>query len=127
MHVWLMATPGGSPAIEERARRLLGFEIGAERTGVPVTVATMFARFQYDPQVSAQYLMRIPPVAALCELAEMLTHFRIDGEPCPAPEGLARAALLHAGRAVDGPLPGTLESLAVGLRAMAEKFGNIMK
>lgn len=91
---------GCSETVEERAQRLLYFELGTERTGSPVTVATMFARLGLDPIRVARHLMRLSPACAVDELALALGRFRIGGEACPAPHALARAALAHAGRAV---------------------------
>jgi hypothetical protein len=91
---------GCTPAVEERARRLLKFELGFEDTGRTVTVATLFADCQISPEETAQHLMRIPPRDAVDHLSDWIDTFQIDGEPCPEPKALARAALLHAGRAV---------------------------
>jgi hypothetical protein len=91
---------GCTPVIAERARRLLKFELGHEGTGVPVTVATMFARCQADPAPTAEHLMRIPPRDAVDYLSDWIRSFCIDGETCPSPDMLARAALAYAGRAV---------------------------
>ena len=91
---------GCTLAVEERARRLLKFELGHEHTGAPVTVATLFARCHVDPQETAQHLMRIPPRDAVDYLADWILSLPIDGEFCPAPRALARAALADAGRAV---------------------------
>ena len=53
-----------------------------------------------DPVETASHLMRIPPRDAVDHLAEWIHSFQIDGEFCPAPKEMARAALYHAGRAV---------------------------
>jgi hypothetical protein len=95
---------GCSATVEVRADRLLRYELGTERTGAPVTVATMFARStdEHDPLHLAQHIIRIPPGLAVAALAEWLDGFTIDGNlPGPAQAlALARAALVHAGRAV---------------------------
>lgn len=91
---------GCTPAIEVRAAKLLSFELGSIRTGAPVTVATLLAGDSDDPIDHARHLVRIPPRWALMLLADRLGRFTIDDEPCPCPAGLARAALLHAGRAL---------------------------
>jgi hypothetical protein len=93
---------GCSAAVVERADRLLRFELGTERTGAPVTVATMFARStdEYEPVHLAQHIIRIPPQQAVAALAEWLDGFAIDGEIRGPAQTLARAALAHAGRAV---------------------------
>jgi hypothetical protein len=91
---------GCSPTVEERARRLLKFELGYEGTGATVTVSTLFRHCHVDPVEAASHLMRIPPADAVDHLAEWIHSFQIDGEFCPAPRQLARAALHHAGRAV---------------------------
>ncbi|WP_448205799.1 hypothetical protein [Azospirillum sp. sgz302134] len=96
----ITATAGWSEAVEERARRLLGYQVGTEGHGAPVTVQSMLARCGYDPVASARFLMTIPPLMAVRELTKTVARFRIDGEPCPDPAALARAALSHAGRAV---------------------------
>lgn len=97
----ITAIAGWSEAVEVRAGRLLDFVIGHEGNGTPVTVATMFARCHYDPLNSARFMMRIPPITAVHELTRTISRFRLEGEMCPAPERLARAALIHAGRFVD--------------------------
>jgi hypothetical protein len=91
---------GCSPTVEERARRLLKFELGYEETGTTVTVSTLFHHCHVDPVETASHLMRIPPRDAVDHLAEWIHSFQIDGEFCPAPKEMARAALHHAGRAV---------------------------
>lgn len=91
---------GCSPAVRERARRLLRFELGRENGGAGITVATLFARRGGDPTAMAEHLIRIAPRDAVDYLAEEIASFLIDGEACPSPHGLARAALAHAGRAV---------------------------
>ena len=91
---------GCTPTVEERARRLLKFELGYENAGATVTVAMLFARCHVDPGETAQHLMRIPPRDAVDHLADWIHSFQIDGEFCPEPKALARAALRHAGRAV---------------------------
>ncbi len=96
----ITATAGWSEAVEERARRLLGYQIGSEAEGAAVTVRTMLERSGYDPVASARFLMAIPPLSAVRELGKTIAAFRIDGEPCPDPLASARAALSHAGRAV---------------------------
>ncbi|HYD66493.1 hypothetical protein [Azospirillum sp.] len=96
----ITATAGWSEAVEERAKRFLGFVVGTEGDGVPVTAATMLARCHLDPIAGARYLMLIPPQKAVRELTLILTDFRIDGQPCPDPLAAAQAALSFAGRAV---------------------------
>ena len=91
---------GCSPTVEERARRLLKFELGYEETGTTVTVSTLFQHCHVDPVETASHLMRIPPWDAVDHLAEWIHSFQIDGEFCLAPKEMARAALHHAGRAV---------------------------
>jgi hypothetical protein len=91
---------GCSPTVEERARRLLKFELGYEESGATVTVSRLFQHCHIDPIEAASHLMRIPPGDAVDHLAEWIHSFQIDGEFCPAPKQLARAALYHAGRAV---------------------------
>ena len=91
---------GCSPTVEERARRLLKFELGYEETGTTVTVSTLFQHCHVDPVETASHLMRIPPRDAVDHLAAWIHTFQIDGEFCPAPKEMARAALYHAGRAV---------------------------
>jgi hypothetical protein len=91
---------GCSPTVEERARRLLKFELGYEETGTTVTVSTLFQHCHVDPVETASHLMRIPPRDAIDHLAEWIHSFQIDGEFCSAPKEMARAALYHAGRAV---------------------------
>lgn len=96
----ITATAGWSEAVEERAKRLLRYQIGTEGEGAAVTVQTMLARCDYDPVASARFLMSIPPLMAVRELSKTVARFQIDGEPCPDPAAMARAALSHAGRAV---------------------------
>jgi len=96
----ITATAGWSEAVEERAKRLLAYQIGTEGEEAAITVQTMLARCDYDPVASARFLMAIPPLTAVRELTKTIAHFRIDGEPCPDPAAMARAALSHAGRAV---------------------------
>ncbi len=96
----ITATAGWSEAVEERAKRFLDFCPGTEDGGKPITMAVLFARCHHDPVASARFLMVIPPLTAQGELTRIITHFRIDGEPCPDPAAAARAALSHAGRAV---------------------------
>lgn len=96
----ITATAGWSEAVEERAKRLLRYQVGTEGQGSPVTVQTMLARCDYDPVASARFLMTIPPLTAVRELTKTVARFRIDGEPCPDPAAIARAALSFAGRAV---------------------------
>ena len=91
---------GCSPTVEERARRLLKFELGYEETGTTVTVSTLFQHCHVDPVETASHLMRIPPWDAVDHLAEWIHSFQIDGEFLPRTEEMARAALHHAGRAV---------------------------
>ncbi len=92
---------GWSETVEERARRLLRFEIGAEGpNGTPVTVATMLARCNYDPLEHARLLIVAPPLAAVKELTRIVGLFEIQGERCSDPAAMARAALSHAGRVV---------------------------
>jgi hypothetical protein len=91
---------GCSPTVEERARRLLKFELGYEETGTTVTVSTLFQHCHVDPVETASHLMRIPPRDAIDHLAEWIHSFQIDGEFCQARKEMARAALHHAGRAV---------------------------
>lgn len=98
----ITATAGWSEAVEERAKRLLRYQIGTEAGGAVVTVQTMLARCGYDPVASARFLMCIPPLMAVRELTKTVTQFQIDGQPCPDPAAVARAALSHAGRAVAG-------------------------
>lgn len=95
----ITATAGWSEAVEERAKRFLACTLGTEG-GVPVTMADLLTRNEYDPVASARFLMIIPPLTALRELTRILAGIRIDGEPCPDPAAAARAALSHAGRAV---------------------------
>ena len=96
----ITATAGWSEAVEERAKKLLDFPLGTEGDGVPVTVATMFVRCQFDPVASARFLMIIPPLTAQRELTRTMARFRIDGCACPDPAAMARSALSYAGRAV---------------------------
>lgn len=96
----LFTLKGCSPTVEERARRLLKFELGYEETGATVTVSTLFLHCHVDPIETASHLMRIPPKDAIDHLAAWIHSFQIDGEFCPAPQAMARAALYHAGRAV---------------------------
>jgi len=96
----ITATAGWSEAVEERAQRLLTFPLGTETNGASVTVATMFARCQFDPVASARFLMIIPPLMAQRELTKTIARFHIDGHPCPDPAAMARCALSYAGRAV---------------------------
>ncbi len=97
----ITATAGWSEAVEERAQRLLRYQVGTEGPdGVPVTVQTMFERCGFTPVASARFLMCIPPLTAMHELTKTVTRFRIDGEVCPDPAGMAKAALSFAGRAV---------------------------
>lgn len=100
MHELIFTFKGCSLAVSERARRLLRFELGSELGGAPITVATMFARRNRDPVAAAEHLIRIAPHDAVDYLAEEIACLLIDGETCPAPHGLARSALAHAGRAV---------------------------
>ncbi|HYD31647.1 MAG TPA: hypothetical protein VEB64_12425 [Azospirillaceae bacterium] len=97
----ITAVAGWSEAVEVRAERLLDFVIGHEGNGTPVTIATMFARCHFDPWDSARFMMYVPPITAVRELTRTISRFRIEGEGCPGPERLARAALIHAGRFVD--------------------------
>lgn len=97
---FITAAAGWSEAVEERAKRLLRFTVGTEGDGMPITVATMFARCHLDPVHSARLLMIVPPLVAQQELTGIVVRFRIDGEACQDPSGLACAALSHAGRAV---------------------------
>ena len=96
----ITATAGWSEAVEERAKRFLDFRLGTEKDGAPVTMATLLARDHYDPVASARLLMIVPPLTAQRDLMRMVAQFRIDGEPCPDPTAVARAALSYAGRAV---------------------------
>jgi len=96
----ITATAGWSEAVEERAKRFLGFVVGTEGDGLPITAATMLARCHLDPVTSARFLMLIPPQKAVRELTRIIAGFRIDGEPCPDPLATAQAALSFAGRAV---------------------------
>lgn len=96
----ITATAGWSEAVEERAKRLLRYQVGTEGDGAPVTVQTMLARCGFDPVASARFLMVIPPLVAVCELTKTIAGFQIDGMPCPDPAETARAALSFAGRAV---------------------------
>lgn len=96
----ITATAGWSAAVEERAKRLLRYQLGTDGRGSPVTVRTMLARCGYDPVASARFLMTIPPLTAVRELTKTVAGFRIDGEPNPDPAATARAALSFAGRAV---------------------------
>lgn len=96
----ITATAGWSEAVEERAKRLLRYQVGTEGNGAVVTVQTMLARCDYDPVASARFFMMIPPLMAVRELAKTIGRFRIDGESCPDPTALARSALSFAGRAV---------------------------
>lgn len=96
----ITAAAGWSEAVEERAKRFLDYIVGTEGSGAPVTVATLLARCQYDPVASARFLMLVPPLTAQREFARTVADVRIDGEPCPDPAAVARAALAHAGRAV---------------------------
>lgn len=97
----ITVTAGWSPAIEERARRLLAYPLGADAEhGVAITVAAAFAQGGHDPVHVARLLMHMPPLSAVEVMIETLAGFAIDGEPCPDPDGMARAALAHAGRAV---------------------------
>jgi hypothetical protein len=100
MYELIFTWKGCSLAVRERARRLLHFELGQENTGAGITVATMFARRHKDPAAVAEHLIRIAPRDAVEYLAEEISAFLIDGEACPFPHSLARAALAHAGRAV---------------------------
>ncbi len=97
----ITATAGWSEAVEERAKRLLRYQVGTEGpAGVPVTVQTMFERCGYTPVSSARFLMCIPPLTAVRELTKTVARFEIDGKACPDPAGIAKAALSFAGRAV---------------------------
>lgn len=96
----ILATAGWSEAVEVRSRRFLGFEAGVEARGAPVTMATVLARLERDPVASARHLMLLPPLSAVDAVTAMLSQTSIDGEPCPDPDGVARAALAHAGRVV---------------------------
>lgn len=100
----ITATAGWSEAVEERAKRFLGFVVGTERAagggGVPVTAATLLARRRLDPVATARFLMLVPPQKAVRELTLILADVCIDGEPCPDPLATAQAALSFAGRAV---------------------------
>lgn len=96
----ITATAGWSEAVEERAKRLLRYQVGTEGGGAPVTVQTMLVRCGFDPVASARFLMVIPPLVAVCELSKTIAGFQIDGAPCPDPAETARAALSFAGRAV---------------------------
>ena len=96
----ITATAGWSEAVEERAQRLLRYQLGTEGEGVPVTVQTMLVRCGFDPVASARVLMVVPPLVAVGELTKTVADFQIDGTPCPDPAETARAALSFAGRAV---------------------------
>jgi len=96
----ITATAGWSEAVEERAKRLLAFRLGTEGDGVPVTMQTLLERCHHDPVASARFLMIVPPLTAQRELSRTIAHFVVDGEPCPDPAAVARAALSYAGRAV---------------------------
>lgn len=96
----ITATAGWSPAVEERARRLLAFRLGDGEDGGPATVADAFAAAGRDPGHAARLLMLLPPLDAVEVLTGTLALFTIDGTPCPDPATFARTALSHAGRAV---------------------------
>ncbi len=100
MHELTFTWKGCSPVVQERAGRLLAFELGRQRNGQTVTVATMFARNDRDPRPRAEHLIRIDAKDAVAYLAEEIDGFLIDGVPCPTSWETARAALVHAGRAV---------------------------
>ena len=98
----ITATAGWSAAVEERSKRLLSFQVGTEEDGGrPIRMSTLFARRDLDPVNTARYLMVLPPLQAVSELARLLSGCTIDGIPCPAPGAVARSALSHAGRVVD--------------------------
>jgi hypothetical protein len=96
----ITAVAGWSEAVEERARRLLDFQMGERADGAPVRVGEQLTRHGFDPVASARHLMVLPPLVAVHELTRTMTRFEIDGQPCPDPGGMARAALSYAGRAV---------------------------
>ncbi len=100
MHELTFTWKGCSPAVQERAGRLLAYELGRQRNGQTVTVATMFARKERDPRPAAEHLICIAAHDAVAYLAEEIDDFLIDGVPCPTAWETARAALYHAGRAV---------------------------
>ncbi|WP_029011141.1 hypothetical protein [Azospirillum halopraeferens] len=93
-------TAGWSPAVEERATRLLAFRLGTTADGTPVTVAAAFAGRGRPAPHTARLLMHLPPLEAVQVLTHTLADFTIDGASCPDPAATARAALAHAGRAV---------------------------
>ncbi len=98
----ITATAGWSAAVEERSKRLLSYQVGTEEGGGrPVRISTLFVRRDLDPVNTARYLMVLPPLQAIGELARLLSGCTIDDTPCPAPGAIARAALAYAGRAVD--------------------------
>ncbi|MGQ9371462.1 hypothetical protein [Azospirillum sp. ST 5-10] len=97
----ITVTAGWSPAVEERAKRLLAFRLGTDAAhGSAVTVAAALGTGGQDPVQAARLLMHLPPLSAVEVMTDTLAAFAIDGEPCPDPAALARAALAHAGRAV---------------------------
>jgi hypothetical protein len=100
---------GCSPTILYRSERLLKFTLGTEKSGAPVTVATMLARLDHDPVEAARHLIRVWPEEAVAQLARASAAFRIDGSSCPDPEALARTALAYAGRAVGLDMSGSGE------------------
>lgn len=124
----ITATAGWSAAVEERSKRLLSFQVGTEEGGGrPVRISTLFVRRNLDPVNTARYLMVLPPMQAVGELARLLSGCTIDGTPCPAPAAIARAALSHAGRVVDKaamhPERQFVLSLAASLAAFLQRMG----
>lgn len=97
----ITAIAGWSAAVEVRARRFLAYEVGRPMHGPPVTMARLLGRNEREALDAARSYMIVPPGTAIETVSRVVSRFRIDGEACPDPVAVARAALAHAGRAVD--------------------------
>ncbi len=71
-----------------RIRRLAAWGLGSDR-GRRVTIADLIAGEGEDPALIARRILRTDNGTA--ELANLLRRARLDGEPCPDPEGWALA------------------------------------